>query len=467
MDDMDELTLEDKLNMIYEERWKKLLEDDMPQKRIAEGIPLAVRKTDFDAQLVGIPFGEEGHTIIFGGTGSGKSTGPIMAALNTWKGGLVVTDPKGELYSRYKALYDAGYVEREPVLFDPTQEHTVKYDPYWILGKNDDYIIGNVVELAHAMIPEPVNCDEPYWVETKQAILEAVILFFYKLGLNFKETILHLMTNPLNDIIKELQGNGDVEVNMFLGSLAKLKSQELASHDRGLRNELSHFFANNRIMDAFDCYRDKDDNCFCWEDLRDKNIFIRIPEEHIDEWSFSIRLMVKQLFRFLESRPDRFMGEKTLPILLVLDEFARFGKIEGICNALCTLRSKNVNIILAIQSLAQLDMHYGTEGRRVICDNCRYKLVLQAGDLETQKYLSGLIGVHKKTLKGRGKTLNEYYEVKSYSRNKTESYLPKIFPHELASFDKAYLLSPYGVEKLDRISVFDKDFERLLASNIL
>lgn len=114
---------------------------------IAEGIPLAVWGSRSNAQLVGIPPGVEGHTLIFGGTGSGKSTGPIMAALRTWKGAMAVTDPKGELYTCYKVLYDKGFVTRCPIRFDPTQEASVRYDPFWVLAQDETDLMGNVTEL--------------------------------------------------------------------------------------------------------------------------------------------------------------------------------------------------------------------------------------------------------------------------------------------------------------------------------
>ncbi|MBD5112358.1 MAG: type IV secretory system conjugative DNA transfer family protein [Ruminococcaceae bacterium] len=365
--------------------------------RIAAGIPLAMRGTYSDAQLVGIPQGREGHAIIFGGSGSGKSTGPIMAALNTWEGGMVVTDPKGELYRYYKDLYDNRLVERPPLLFDPTQADSIKYDPFWFLAQNEDDLVSNISEIVHAMIPMPIDCREPYWVDTKRAVLEAGILYYHRLGLNFSETLSKLITEPLSKMLETLSGCGDPSVKVIIGSMIKLKPEELASHDRGLRNELMVWTTDKRINNAFDCVWKRDDDCFCWNDLSKFNIFIRIPEERIEQWSAPVRLMLTQLFGYLERRPDKFTDKIEPSILLMLDEFARFGKIEGITNALCTLRSKNVNVVLALQSFAQLDKHYGIEERRIIFDNCQYKLILQASDPETQSSLSNLIGVHKKS----------------------------------------------------------------------
>ncbi len=435
-------------------------------QRIAEGISLAIRNTYNGVRLVGIPQGREGHAIIFGGSGSGKSTGSIMATLNTWKGRMVVTDPKGELYRYYKDLYDKGLVERPPLLFDPTQAATVRYDPFWFLRQNKDDLMGNITELVHAIIPIPKDCREPYWIETARAVLVAGILYYFRLGLNFSKTLMMLMNTPLTKTLEILKSDDDALLRTILGSMAELKCEELASHDREFRNSLMCFATDARINNAFDCTWDKDKNCFCWDDLRTHNVFIRIPEERIEQWSAPLRLMITQLFSYLERRPDKLMGTERLPVLLLLDEFARFGKIEGITNALSTLRSKDVHIVLALQSLAQLDKFYGVDERRIICDNCEYKLILQAGDSETQKYLSDLVGVRKVELRSRGKTLDVNHKVTGYSKQKSETYLPIIFPHKLATLEKAILLSNFGAEKIDKLSIFNPYFEEMLEQPI-
>ena len=433
----------------------------------AEGISLGIRGSNLDSELVGISQGYEGNSLVIGGSGSGKSTGPIMATLHTWKGQMVVTDPKGEHYHYYTELYDRGLVERPAILFDPTEEGAFKYAPYWLLKQDETDLVSNITEIARAIAPMPPDCREPYWYETKQAVIAAGMLYYYQRELNFSKTMTALMIRPLSETLKELISANDPLINMIIGSTAKLKRGELASHDRELRNTLMVFSADQRINNAFDCTHGKDENCFSWDDLNQYHIFIRIPEERIEQWSAPIRLMLTQLFTYLKRRPDRAVSADKPHVLLLLDEFARFGKIEGLTEALCTLRSKNVNMLLALQSLAQLDKFYGPVERRIICDNCQYKLILQAGDPDTQKFLSDLIGVHKTKLRSKGTTTDADFNDKSYSRQKNEAYLPRIFPHELATLEDAILLSPFGAERLEKIRVFSENFEPLLYSQLL
>lgn len=445
---------------------KSILYTEPEACRNAEGIPLAIRGTCSKGHLVGIHKGCEGHAVIFGGTGSGKSTGPIMAALSTWKEPIVVIDPKGELYRRYCKLYEDGIVTIPSILFDPTRKDAARYDPLYLIKHDKANLMSNLTALAHAIAPVSSECREPYWAETIQAILKAGILHYMTSGFNFSEIMVYLMSHSLAEIVEEFRSDNDDRIKMIIGSIKNLKPEELASHDLGFRNKLE-IFTEDMIKRAFDCKRRKNSKSFCWDDLRNHAIFLRIPEEYVEQWSAPIRLMITQLFKYLMRRPDKSVSGGEPPVLLLLDEIARFGKVEGLSDALCTLRSKNVNIVLALQSLAQLDKHYGVDERRIICENCQYKLILQAGDPETQEFLSKLIGVSRKKLHGKGATMDENGEVTGYSRQKNEAYLPRVFPHELATQNGAILLSPDGYERLEKIRVYDPDFEELLYSPLL
>src|SRR5690606_32187010 len=125
---------------------------------------------------------------------------------------------------------------------------------------------------------------------------------------------------------------------------------------------------------------------------RGEDVFLQIPEHKLEQWRGLLSLIVQQFLKHFERRPD---GTAT-PVLFLLDEFARLGKIEVISNGLATLRSKKVHICILTQSLAQIDAIYGKVQRQVIADNCSYKAILRATDAETQEYFSKLVGTYDK-----------------------------------------------------------------------
>ena len=174
------------------------------------------------------------------------------------------------------------------------------------------------------------------------------------------------------------------------------------------------------------------------------NIFLRIPAEWIEKWGGAINLMYAQLFRYLERRADKYSadGAKNIQTLLLMDEFPRFGRLDMILPAISTLRSKNVNICLMVQSLAQLDRLYGKDGRRIILDNCQYQAILRSNDEETQRYLSNLIGVEKTMFKSASCHLDEFMNRTGYSEQVSEGREPLI---------DVLLLTPDGFFRLEKI----------------
>lgn len=138
-----------------------------------------------------------------------------------------------------------------------------------------------------------------------------------------------------------------------------------------------------------------------------------------------------------------------------MDEFPRFGRIEGMASAMATLRSKGVSICLMIQSLAQLDELYGKNGRRIILDNCSYKVILGSNDPETQKALSDLAGTTPSLPWGAGVNLDRKVHIAGFNLQCNSSEKPFIQPHELAFLNDVILISPYGVYQIQKIQPSD------------
>lgn len=150
-----------------------------------------------------------------------------------------------------------------------------------------------------------------------------------------------------------------------------------------LSSKIVTFVTDLRIKNAFTPSKDS----IKWEDLENQNIFMRIAEDKLGQWDGAITMMLTQLIRTMERRPEMHSSKerKLPPVLLLLDEFPRLGKIEIIENAIATLRSKGVSICIMMQSLAQLDKIYGKESRKIIVDNCQYKAILKVSDPKNKK----------------------------------------------------------------------------------
>ncbi len=401
---------------------------------------------------------KEGNIVIFGGNGCGKSSGIAKPTLQTWKGALCVTDIKGELSDFYISLYQQGLTSRPYIIFDPLNPDSVGYDPFsWLLQDDECNTVHNILEIVDAIIPVLPDDKQPFWVECERAVFAAALLYFFQRGYSFSESIEKIMVSTTSKLCAEIIKSNNTQAIMALGGISDMNPEAIAAIDRGIRNKLMFFSTDPYIVNAFRGVREGAP-CFSWNDLEKYNIFLRIPESYLGQWSGAINLMYTQLIRFLERRPDMHSskGKKNIQTLLMLDEFARFGKLSVITNALATLRSKNVNICLFLQSIAQLDLIYGECGRRILLDNCQFKAILRADDSETQRMLSDLIGTQITFQRSFSKNFNVNDHPTGSSKSLSEIREALVQPHELALLNYILLLTPQGLFKANKIQLHDK-----------
>ena len=188
------------------------------------------------------------------------------------------------------------------------------------------------------------------------------------------------------------------------------------------------------------------------EDLEfGSDVFIQIPEHLLKQWKTLLTLIVNQFLTHFEQRKET----DARPILFLLDEFPRLGKVSAMLDGLATLRSKKISICLIVQSLAQLDAIYGQNERKVISDTCAYKAILGATDADTQDYFSRLVGTYDKEVTSHG-TNNEAFTGfnRGTSTNTQEIEKRIIPPHEFGMLTDIVLLTPFGYQRVEKVPYY-------------
>jgi len=369
-------------------------------------------------KLITKPPKVEGHSLIVGGTGTGKSRGIVIPSLLMWQGSAIVMDIKGEL-SKITAERRAKY--GKVYIFNPEGEGAC-YDPVRICSTVDQ-----AQDLARTLIPLPEK-GEPFWSQSAQAILSAFVYEGAVKGYKLTDIAERLCTSPITELVEHCRNHEIREVKILASITYDLPEKTLGGVMGELKSKLITIATDPNIRRA----TQRAD----WtpETLEQgATIYLRVSEHLLDQYKDLWTVIISQILKHLSKREER----KDPPILIALDEMPRLSKINGLTNALATLRSRNVHIMGVIQSMAQLDTIYGRENRKVIADNCRFKLVLSATDPETQKYFSDLAG--QKTAMARGVTVGAGL-MPNMSRN--EQGTPLIRPEEWANLEKPILLDP-------------------------
>lgn len=371
-----------------------------------------------------------GHALIVGGTNSGKSSCIAIPTLLRWEGAVIAVDIKGELSSITANHRENVYV------FNPESSTCSQYDPLKMCNTVD-----NAQELARSLIPIPEN-GEPFWAQSAQSILAAAAYDSSMKKQTFSSMIEKLCTTPPDRLIEEYQNSPYKPVKLLSSLLVGMPEKALGGVMAELKSRLLTFGADPNI--------EKATSISTWEPETlesGASIYLSVSEKMLKQFEGLWTVIISQILRYLSGRPE---GANP-PVLILLDEFARLGKLPGILDALATLRSRNVHIAIFVQSMAQLDHIYSPSERKIIADNCAYKMVLGATDPETQKYFSDLAGQKTVWVGNKGKaegrsTAGAVGIIPGASTNKNQGLsqqgTPLIRPEEFSKLENPVLFMP-------------------------
>ena len=281
------------------------------------------------------------------------------------------------------------------------------------------------------------------------------MVFFFNLGFSFVETLTYITTFSAKELIKMIkESKKDFIAKLMIGKLKNLKGRTEASVDLQL-SRLTIFAADLQIRQALTV--DDDFEYIDWNELNivttPLTIVIQIPQENLDVWKPLTQLLINQLIRTLERRPDKYSpsGSKLLPVLILCEEFGNLGKISSILKGLSTLRDRSVTFCLIVQSLFQLDDIYGEAVRRAIIDCISYFIILKILDPLSQKYFSEMIGYTSVMGKSIGASYGSFNnEMNNYSLRINEAQAPLVPPEEFGQLQDIILITPNGYFRIEK-----------------
>lgn len=405
----------------------------------------------------------DGHICVIGESGRGKTESIVKPTILTYQNGsTIVFDFKDNLHKHW--ISTARSLGKRSVVFWPDGPVgcSCHYDPLEPMRRNNSAnIVAATTDLAYALIPLPDGTKEPIWIETAQNYLIGVIIYYYFLDMNFPEIMMLILNTPVTEMIKNIMQD-DVEeatlAKIFINKLTDVDPKIVSNIGMEL-NRLAFFVADQNLMDLLT--PTENDDLLDWEAISKSvepiDVFISVPESKLDYYKPILRLMANQLIRTLEQRPQRTFssGTELPPILVLMDEFSRLGKFPAITSGLMTLRSAGVTFAIFIQSIASLDEIYGHTTARVILDNCSYKVILGASDVESQQYLSNLVGSVATPQGSISESYNMFTnQVIGYSRNIGVTLEPVIYPQEFSSMTDVVVISPDGYFRIDKIPYY-------------
>lgn len=192
-------------------------------------------------KLISKPPTVEGHVLVVGGTGSGKSRGIVIPTLFKWNGSAIIMDIKGELSaitSQYRAKKGS-----KVYIFNPEGEGQ-RYNPIALCKTVDQ-----AQTLARALIPLPETGDT-FWCESAQAILSAFVFEGAKKGYYLCDIAENLCTTPITELIEHCRNHEMREVKLLCSIAYDIPEKTLGGVIAQLKSRLITIATDENIRRA-------------------------------------------------------------------------------------------------------------------------------------------------------------------------------------------------------------------------
>jgi type IV secretory pathway TraG/TraD family ATPase VirD4 len=379
---------------------------DQETKRLASDTSLGlVLGLDRHGQTLSVEATTErphlGHLAIFGPTGAGKTRREIKQ-LETWKGSVIVNDPKGDLSEKtaeFRKQFSDVY------FFAPSEGAGDPYDP--LDGIESERKLYN---LAKHLLYVPHE-KEPAFTEWATKMLTQLFLtakLARKQGLTDKRPLPYVAwlinVGGLNDAARE--------VNAVSPDLArKLLNAPYQPEQDYEQNAYRRSSWDSLCSRLYPLLTDDIVACFNGSAMKVRElIFSKKPMTIYLRWHESDLLALAPLIKFVweaminelitayDLAPDK---RKCRQILLDIEEAGRTG-IPNLPEHVSTLRSRNISVTAVFQDRAQGYALYGRDRAISLFNNFRYQIYFRQDDLETAQYLETRCGsksgfAHSKT----------------------------------------------------------------------
>ena len=378
-----------------EKEMKDVLEIASPSK--AEGIILGEHK----GNVICLPKDTKlnRHIAIFGASGTMKSRAIIRNALFQAikrNESVVITDPKGELYSDTAEMFRSeGYEVKVFNLVHP--EHSDSWN--CMSDLHGDTLLAQ--DLTNVIIGNTSSGKgDHFWDNGEANLLKALVLYVdfdttrspemknlpavYQLLTQYSERQLTAMFEKL-----PMDHPARAPYNLFAQASDTVRSGSiigLGTRLQVLQNKSVAAITSRSDIDLTSPGRHK---CAYFIILSDQNTTMAFLS------SLFFSFLFTKLTRYADSLPEQ---RCEVPVNMILDEFNNIGKIgsaadgSDFARTLSVIRSRDIKVMMAVQSLGQLQNRYPNNLWLEILGNADIQLMLGCSDSETASFYSERAG---------------------------------------------------------------------------
>lgn len=378
------------------------------------------------------------HILIVAKTGSGKTTKLVLPILYNDclcpHRSTIIIDSKQEMWHKLSGMTKKYNPDKNLVLFNPLD--TIRSLSWNILAKvesdTDCKLIANSVIMA---TDEPNSkSDSPFFRNSALQVLNALMVGLLsdpneRLSM---PRIHELVSKGMHYLCDWLDAHPEaIRTSKAFVELARSGSQNADT----IMSELS------MRLQAWDLLAIRSttflDEVNIEKIIKEPTLFVvELRESELKMLRPLANVIVVELLRYLTKYAEECPGQ-TLPrpVGLVIDEFASaLGRLPDIHVKLNTLRSRNVSIVAAIQSIGQIKGNYGEDWESVL-SGFSTKIFMPSLDYMDSEWASKESGImtirYKTTSKGQNRKITENFASRNAGINEQVQQRAVLTPGEI------------------------------------
>jgi|TARA_R110000851_G_scaffold204862_1_gene356735 type IV secretion system protein VirD4 len=402
------------------------------------------------------------HALIVAPTGRGKTSGFVIPNLLTWQGSAVTLDVKGECFeatARHRAAQGDKVYRFAPTDWEGKRTH--RYNPLLRIYELEDPSRQQMeLQLLATLFLQSDN-------DRVQGLLKGGIDLFVAAGLlafqrkkpNLGEIyrIAASGGNKQKEYVARAHEIDNKAAKLIFTRLASTNNDTLTSYVSLLMTSGLDQWQNPAIDEATQV------SDFDFRTIRKKpfTVYLVVQPLMVKPLAPLIRLFFSDLLSAMqEKEPGK---DEPWPVMIMLDEFNRLGKMPIVVESIETLRTYRGHLAVVTQTIPALDEIYGENTRRALQGNAGVKLYLTPSDEKTIEELSKAVGKTTKTVITRSRSIGKNpFEGRSQStRTEETSLLPEDEARRLPLDEIIMVVDAQMPVRAKRIQYFD---DRLFAA---
>jgi type IV secretion system protein VirD4 len=362
--------------------------------------------TDANGHLYYLRHNGPEHIAGIAPTRSGKGVGLVIPTLLSWPHSCVVNDQKEELWNLTAAWRQQNI---GPVhMFNPTAaEDCTCINPLNEIRLQTVNEVGDIQNLVTILVDPEGKGLVDHWAKTSHAFLTGAILHvMYKARAGGREAALPDIALALSDPARPVEAlYAEMLENTWGPGGAVHPTIAAAARDMLNRPDEERGSVLSTAMSFLSIYRDPliaknvSHSDIKLHDLMNSEkpvtLYLVAREEDKDRLKPLMRLIINQLVRVLLRPKLRLRNGQPLSphqhrLLLMLDEFPSYGRLDVFQEALSYIAGYGIKAYLIMQDIAQLWGAYGQH--ESIISNCHVRVAYAPNKIETAEWLSKMTG---------------------------------------------------------------------------